>query len=178
MLQEAQLEWCDPNDEDGSRFRLDLILIFIILFLILLLIILGLWLKYRYWDSADYYTHEESRKETGSTPPEYYDPSVDPIMAGMPPDSHFYATINGTHTKMISTIDEKTFDPDANFYPDLASVTLRPPSPYAAGSGGSVSTGGGGSAGGGSGSQQNRPVSPAIQKGGQQQYLPDEYSNR
>ncbi|CAL8118306.1 unnamed protein product [Orchesella dallaii] len=145
-IQESSLEWCDPYADDGSRFRLDLILIFIILLLIILLICLGLWLKYRFWDSADYYTHEESRKETGSTPPEYYDPSVDPVVAGMP-DSHFYATINGTHTKMISTIDEKTFDPDTNFYPDL-SVTLRPPSPYATGAS----------------SRPNAPVSPSISK--------------
>lgn len=30
----------------------------------------------------------------------------------------YYATINGTHTKIIATIDEKNFDPDSNFYPD------------------------------------------------------------
>ena len=164
------LEWCDPYADDGFRIRLDYILIFIILLLIILLIFLGIWLKYRYWDSADYYTHEESRKETGSTPPEYYDPSVDPIMAGMP-DAHFYATINGTHTKMISTIDEKTFDSDANFYPDL-SVTLRPPSPYASGTG-TTTTNTGGS---GSSSRPNAPVSPSISKN--TQYIPEDYSNR
>lgn len=167
-VQESALEWCDPYAEDGFRIRFDLVLIFIILLLIILLICLGLWLKFRYWDSADYYTHEESRKETGSTPPEYYDPTVDPILAGMP-DSHFYATINGTHTKMISTIDEKTFDPDSNFYPDM-SVTLRPPSPYAAGSAGTSSNAGGSV----SSTRPNAPVSPTISKN--TQFMPEEYS--
>jgi hypothetical protein len=40
---------------------------------------------------------------------------------------YHYATINGTHTKIIATIDEKNFDPDANFYPDLGSnLNLNP----------------------------------------------------
>lgn len=65
--------------------------------------------------------------------PYFFSPQVDTGLTPPPVDDDFegsqqyYATINGTHTKIIATIDEKNFDPDANFYPDLGTnLNLNP----------------------------------------------------
>jgi len=101
-LEESELEWCDPYGDDyGNESSFGLFVVLGLLFLLLIVILVGLFLRYQFWYGADYYTHEEMR---ASTPPLVQD---------------YYATINGTHTKVISTIDEKNFNQDLNFYPDL-----------------------------------------------------------
>lgn len=149
-LDENSLEWCDPyGGEYGDESRLGLFLGIGLLFFILIIVTAGLILRYQFWHSAHYYTHEETRvckvpfrvnamfqanenekslqMDTGLTPP----PQEDDFM--MEGSQQYYATINGTHTKIISTIDEKSFNPDANFYPDLTTnlnlnPLYRPPS--------------------------------------------------
>lgn len=118
------MEWCDPYaDEYGDESRLGLFLGTGLLFLILIIIITGIIFRYQYYSSASYYTHEDTRTVTGGTPPlvDYENEQENSLNPG----NYYYATINGTHTKIVSTIDEKNFDPDRNFYPDL-SVNLNP----------------------------------------------------